>query len=112
MDQLAEHVGGAGADIGAAEVEADDEAGAVAHHVGDRAAPAAAVLGADGRDIPACSRRPTAAPTVGLDKAGGGGDLRTGDRAPAEDRLQHGLLAELAQQAQARIGRPRRCRRR
>src|SRR6185312_9495957 len=103
VDHLPEHVGSAGADVGPAEVQADDEAGVVTHDVGHRAAAAAAVLGADGRDHPRLLQTPDSGADRRLGQPRGRRDLRASDRTAAEDGFQHGLFAQLAQQAQTRV---------
>ena len=106
-DRLAEQVRGGDPHVGAADVSAEHEPGAVGHDVGDGLAAAGPGRLPAARTSPACSSRETAAETVGLESAGGRRDLRSGDRPLAEDRLEHRLLAELAQHAQPRVRRAR-----
>ncbi len=103
---ISPHVGGAGSDVGAADVETDDEAGVITHHVGDGAAPTAPVLGTDAGSSRPARAGPRQRPRR-LGQTGGRRDLGTGHRPATEDRLQHGLLAELAQ-SPSRIRRRRR----
>src|SRR5205085_9801742 len=99
----AEDVRGARADVAAADVDANDEAGVVADHVRHWAAAPAPVLLADGVDHAALLEPADRRRDGRLRQPGGGRDLRPSDRALAEDGLEHRLLAELAEQAQTRV---------
>ncbi len=100
-DQLAEQVRGGDAHVAAADVAADHEPSPGADLVGHGLA--TPLTGAPaGRVHEAALLEPRDRGRDGrLRERGGGSDLRPGDRSLAEDRLQHRLLAEFAQEAQS-----------
>jgi hypothetical protein len=102
-DRLAEQIGGRDAKVAATDVTADHEADLLADHVGHRATSALAGPAPGRPDQPALLEAPDRGRHGGLGQLGGRRDLRPGDRASAEDRLEHGLLPELAEQAEARL---------
>ena len=96
-------VGRGNPDVAPADVGADDETGPGADHVRDRLAPALPGAPAGSADQPALLEAADGRRHRWLRQLGGRRDLGPGDRSLAEDRLEDRLLAELAEQAQARL---------
>src|SRR5262249_21624696 len=103
-DRLTEEVGRRHANIASSDVSTDDETRVGADHIGDRLAPALSGAGAGRVNEPLLHQAGDPGRTRRIREVGGRSDLRPGDRALAKDRLEHGLLAELPQQAEAQTG--------
>ena len=95
-DQLAEDVGGADTDVRSADIDADDEARAIADDVGHGLAPAPPIPGSARVYEPGLLEAADDRRDRGAREARARRQLRTGDRTLAEDRLEHGLLVQLA----------------
>jgi hypothetical protein len=110
-DHVAVDVGRAGPEIGAADVDPDDEAGPLADDIGHRLASGPPVSGSGRMDQlralePAHHRRDRR-----LRQVRAGGDLGAGDRSRVKDRLEDRLLAQLSQGMRPRVRRARPSRR-